>query len=150
MHATLFGTMISFAALAPLPQPKGEMHSLKDLEGVWEIERYEIGTPNGIYEPEALYPRFVIRDGKWWKERDLLGDVVRSLEYTATIDSTKSPPWIDEKKTDSDKTYRAAGIYRLAGDRLTILFTFRVSERPPSVDVQLRDAWQRYTLRRRK
>lgn len=153
MNRILLVALLGVVGFAPVPLPrdsKVKLPTLEDLAGTWVIERYEIGTPKGVYEPEALYPRLVIQNGWWWKERDLLGEVVKSLRYHVTINPTKVPPWFDFKEHTAAKTPKGIGIFRLEGDRLTILFTLATRDRPPSVDVKLVDTWQRFTLRRKK
>jgi uncharacterized protein (TIGR03067 family) len=122
--AASFGVFVAGALVLSAGDAGSE---LKKLEGEWKIIQ---GVTNGRKEDFGLKPIVVkIAGAKMMLVEE--GDNEKR-EMTFVLDPSKSPKWIDLTKKEGDKGETARGIYKLAGDELTIC----IPEGPGSKDAK--------------
>src|SRR5262245_36247709 len=88
---------------------------IKALQGTWRLVSIETGGK--VLGPEGFGPNnLLVFAGN--KCSTVIGRSKRTIECTFTIDPTKSPKWIDMKRSDDKVMWD--GIYELKGDTLKV------------------------------
>jgi uncharacterized protein (TIGR03067 family) len=135
------------AGFAPAPRPKEKPAPPGGLDGVWVVEKYEYGAAKG--ERKSLYSKIEIKDGKWMQIRDSNPKNLGALTYFLSLDTSKSPPWLDMRSSEKAKVSRM-GVYRLEGDTLIVTYSLSSKPRPEAVDAEIGVSQYRWTMKREK
>jgi uncharacterized protein (TIGR03067 family) len=127
-------SVILLVGLAPLPPKKTDKEAdskkaLKELEGDWAIDRYEL--PSRAADIKHVATGIQIKNGTWSQYTD--GDETRivTASYKLKIDTSKKPPTIDMEYSASRKLSRV-GIFQLDGDKLIIVYSLGGGTARPS------------------
>jgi uncharacterized protein (TIGR03067 family) len=145
------------AAFPPVPKAKennvtaGELP--KELQGNWEVTLLERTGPTGKVASKPPYKFTLTFDGKNLDRKLVLqGKELKGVSSTYTLDTTKSPPWIDVKTETSTagQVSVTKGIVKVDGDTMTWYYASGTGYRPKRFDADLGNLQYRYTLRRLK
>ncbi len=135
--------MVSLGFLAADDPKKDDAEAIK---GKWVAVSIKAG---GFTVPEEAAGSFKFKfDGKEYVNTNM----GQTEEGGYTIDSSKSPKTIDfDIKTGNDKGKKQLGVYKLDGDKLTIVAaTAGETERPKSIEPGANDQVLMIVLQRQK